>query len=165
MSITFNAGEIFEMAKEIEQNGAKFYRRVAAKASSPETKKLLEDMANMEDTHYEIFERLSQDLTQEEISETVYDPDDEAIMYLKQMADSHGTEGKKSPEEEFTGDEPIHEILQCAIQGEKDSIVFYSALKNLVPPKSGKGRVEGIIKEEIGHLKQLEQALGGIQSY
>lgn len=163
MSIKFNAGEIFEMAKEIEHNGAKFYRKAAANAKLPETKHLLEDMARMEDTHFETFEQLSQNLSQDEISETVYDPDDQAISYLEHMADSHGVEGKKSPEEEFTGEEPIEEVLECAIQAEKDSIVFYSALKNLVPPKSGKGRVEHIIKEEIGHLKQLRQALAGLR--
>lgn len=163
MSLKFNAGEIFEMAKEIELNGAKFYRKVAAKTNSPETKHLLEDMAKMEDGHYEIFQQLSQDLTEEEISETVYDPDDEGILYLKQMADDHGMEGKKSRSQEFTGDEPIEEILRCAIEAEKTSVVFYTALQDLVPQKAGRGKVKNIIKEEMGHLKVLQQALGGLQ--
>ena len=33
MGITFNANEVFEMAEEIERNGAKFYRQAAEKAS------------------------------------------------------------------------------------------------------------------------------------
>ena len=33
MPITFNANEIFEMAEEMERNGARFYRKAAENAS------------------------------------------------------------------------------------------------------------------------------------
>ena len=38
MSITFNADEVFEMAEQIERNGAKFYREAATKTSDRQTK-------------------------------------------------------------------------------------------------------------------------------
>ena len=41
MAITFNAFEIFEMAEEIERNGAEFYREAAGRSSDEETKKVL----------------------------------------------------------------------------------------------------------------------------
>ena len=47
MSITFNANEIFEMAEEIERNGAKFYRKAAQNTSDNQTKQMLLDMADM----------------------------------------------------------------------------------------------------------------------
>jgi rubrerythrin len=56
MSITFNADEIFEMAEEIERNGAKYYREAAEKASEKETKQMLLDMATMEDGHLQTFQ-------------------------------------------------------------------------------------------------------------
>ncbi|GAH47433.1 unnamed protein product [marine sediment metagenome] len=56
MGITFNADEIFEMAEEIERNGAKYYREAAEKASDKKTKQMLLDMAAMEDEHLETFE-------------------------------------------------------------------------------------------------------------
>jgi rubrerythrin len=38
---------------------------------------------------------------------------------------------------------------------EKDSIVFYLGMKELVPERLGKNRIDGIIKEEMGHLASL----------
>ena len=51
MSITFNADEIFEMAEQIERNGAKFYREAAENASDADVKEMLLSMAAMEDGH------------------------------------------------------------------------------------------------------------------
>jgi len=45
MSITFNADEIFEIAEEIERNGAKFYRDAAQNAKNASIKELLLDLA------------------------------------------------------------------------------------------------------------------------
>ncbi|MHC5076741.1 MAG: ferritin family protein, partial [Planctomycetota bacterium] len=58
MPITFNADEIFEMAIEIEQNGAKFYREAAQNAAEEDTKKMLLEMAAMEDGHIKTFEAM-----------------------------------------------------------------------------------------------------------
>ena len=41
MSITFNADDIFAMAIEIEQNGARFYRKAAENADTEEIKEML----------------------------------------------------------------------------------------------------------------------------
>ena len=40
MSTAFNADEVFEMAEQIEQNGARFYREAATKAVSREIKEM-----------------------------------------------------------------------------------------------------------------------------
>ncbi|MHC4756037.1 MAG: ferritin family protein, partial [Planctomycetota bacterium] len=96
MGITFNADEIFEMAEEIERNGAKFYREAAGNSSSEETKKLFLDMAVMEDGHLKTFQLMRKQLTEAEKQATTFDPDNQAALYLQAMADSRGTEGKKS---------------------------------------------------------------------
>ena len=46
-------------------------------------------------------------------------------------------------------------MLRMAIGLEKDSIVFYLGLKELVPERLGKGRLDGIIQEEYGHINSL----------
>ena len=58
MGITFNADEIFEMAEEIERNGAKFYREAAQKAADKQVKQMLLDMAAMEDGHLVTFQQM-----------------------------------------------------------------------------------------------------------
>ena len=51
------------------------------------------------------------------------------------------------------------EILKAAIEAEKDSIVFYLGMKEVVPEGLGKNRIDGIIKEEMGHIRLLSKEL------
>jgi rubrerythrin len=155
MSITFNADEIFEMAEQIERNGAKFYREAAGKAPDSSTKKMMLDLAIMEDGHEKIFAQMRKDLPSKEKEPTVYDPDNEAAQYLRTMADFHGTEGKAGPLEKLTGKETLPQLLKIALQAEKDSIAFYVGIKGLVPSRSGKDKVEKIIVEEMAHVSTL----------
>ena len=163
MSITFSASEIFELAEEIERNGAKFYRKAAEHASERSTKEWLLAMAAMEDGHLQTFSDMRKELSEAERQESAYDPEHEAIMYLDAMADAHGTEGKKGLHEELTGSESIEEILRIAIRSEKDSVVFYSGLKALVPEKAGLDKVDKIIAEELSHITTLGKKLREVQ--
>ncbi len=159
MGITFNADEIFEMAEEIERSGARFYRKAAEKASDDKIKKMLLDMAVMEDGHLKTFEKMRKQLSGREKEETVFDPDNEAAMYLQTMADARSWEGKKSPDEELSGSETMKEILEIALNSEKESVVFYYGLRGLVPPRAGREKVDAIITEELSHIRTLLEQL------
>ena len=163
MSITFNADEIFEMAEEIERNGAKFYREATKKTSDSKTKQMLLDMAAMEDGHLRTFAKMRYELSNQEKKETIFDPDSEAALYLQAMADSRGIEGRISPTQKLTGKETIKEILEIALNSEKESVVFYFGLKGMVPTKAGQDRVEAIILEEINHITALLNQLKELQ--
>jgi rubrerythrin len=162
MPITFNANEIFEMAIEIEQNGAKFYREAAQNAAEEDTKKMLLDMAAMEDGHIKTFEAMRKELTEKEKADTVFDPYNEGALYLQAMADSHGTEGKVSPTQKLTGQETTKEIYEIALNAEKDSVVFYYGLKGYVSAKAGKDKVEAVIMEELSHIRILLDKLNSL---
>lgn len=159
MSITFIADEIFEMAEEMERNGARFYRKAAANAADKKTKELLLGMATMEDSHLETFRQMRQELSEQEKQSDTFDPDDQAMLYLQTMADARGYEGKVSPSQELTGKETMREILERALNSEKESVVFYFGLKNLVPAKAGKDKVEAVITEELSHITILSNKL------
>ena len=155
MPITFNANEIFEMAEEMERNGARFYRKAAENASDNQTKQMLLDMADMEDGHLATFQEMREELSGQEKGWTVFDPDNQSVLYLQAMADARGYEGKITPNEELTGRETPKEILETALNSEKESVVFYFGLKSLVPPKAGREKVEAIIIEELSHITTL----------
>jgi rubrerythrin len=155
VSITFNADDIFQMAEEIERNGAKFYRQAATQARVVDMKKFFNSMAKMEDHHLAVFKQMRKDLKPEEKDPTVYDPQDESIQYLQAMADSHGFEGRVSPTIDLSGSESMKEVIAIAINAEKESVVFYSGLKSLVPGKSGYDKIEKIILEELSHITTL----------
>lgn len=163
MGITFNADEIFEMAEDIERDGAKFYRQAAESAADEKTKQMLLDLASMEDGHLKTFQEMRKKLGPREKEPMVFDPYNEAAMYLQTMAEGHGWEGKKSLTEQLTGKEKIEDILKIAVNAENDSVVFYTGLKELVPVRGGRDKVEAIIKEELGHLATLNQALAALK--
>ena len=163
MSIIFNANEIFEMAETFEKNGIKFYREAASKASDEQTKKMLLNMSDMEDGHLKTFHKMREQLNKEELCPMVYDPDNQSAAYLQAMADAHGYEGKISPTEELTGNETMTQIIEIALNSEKESVLFYFGLKNLVPPDAGRDKVEAIITEELGHITSLLNKLKSLQ--
>jgi rubrerythrin len=155
MSITFNADEIFEMAEQIERNGSKFYREAAEMVSDKDTKKMLLELATMEDGHQKTFAQMRKELSAKEKESNTFDPDNEVAQYLQTMANFHGTEGKVSPTEKLTGKESMADILKIALQAEKNSIAFYVGIKDMVTSKASKAKVQAIIIEEMTHVSTI----------
>jgi rubrerythrin len=153
MVYDFTANDVFEMAEQLERNGAKFYRTAAENVSDPRSKKLLIELAEMEDEHEKTFASLKADLTEAEKTRTVFDPEDESALYLRALADTRVFFKKK------IDISSMEEILKAAIVAEKDSIVFYLGLKDFVPDQLGKNRLDKIIKEEMGHIRILSKEL------
>ncbi|MBW2589520.1 MAG: ferritin family protein, partial [Deltaproteobacteria bacterium] len=149
----FNADEIFEMAEQIERNGASFYRKAAESINDPAEKKLLLDFAEMEDEHEKTFADLRAGLAEKEKTSTVFDPEGEAALYLRALADTRVFFEKK------IDTSSMEEILKEAILAEKDSIVFYLGMKEMVPENFGKTKIDAIIKEEMTHIKLLSGKL------
>ena len=159
MAIVFNADEVFEMAIRIENNGAAFYRKAAGLQSDIKNQKFLEGLANMEDRHQKIFTDMRTSLTEKDKGPKVFDPYDEVSQYLAAMADTMGGEGSPSVADTLTGNESLEEILNIAVGLEKDSILFYLGIKDLIPAQSGQDRIDEIIKEERRHVVQLSNLL------
>jgi len=163
MSMAFNADEIFEMAEQIERNGARFYREVAARAPDRKMKEMFLNLASMEDGHLRTFQEMRQGLSDQEKGGTTFDPDNEAALYLQAMADTKGFEGMKSPTQKLTGKESMEELFEIAIEAEKNSVLFYVGLKGMVASQAGRDKVENIIREEVGHAAQLRRQLAVIR--
>ena len=164
MSMNFNADEIFEMAEQIERNGAVFYREAAGKISNREMKEMFLNMATMEDGHLKTFQEMRKELAAQEKAETVFDPYNEATLYLQTMADGKGIEGMRSPTEKLTGHESSQELLEIAIGAEKNSVLFYVGLKDLVTAKAGREKVEAIIREEVKHVADLRRQMTALSA-
>ena len=152
----FNAAEVFEMAVKIEENGAAFYRKAAELQADEGDKKFLNTLAKMEDRHKATFEEMTGGLSDAEKKQTVFDANEELSLYLTAMADAHGGEGDPEVAAALTGRETMDEIVSTAIGLEKESILFYVGLKDLVPAKLGQDKIDRIIKEETQHVAQLK---------
>jgi len=158
--ITFNPDEIFEMAEQIERNGARFYRK-AAESADDESRSLLENLAAMEDEHDNTFSAMRAELSDAEKRPITADPDNEAALYLRAMAD--GKVFADDPSEQLTGGESTAEILTTAIGLEKDSIIFYESTREFVKKDESLRRIDEIIRQEIGHIVDLTAHLEALK--
>jgi len=163
MSISFNAIEIFEIAERIERNGVKFFRRAAEVLSDQDLCQILLSLAEMEAEHEETFANMRKQISHKERELITFEPENEMTLYLQAIANGHIFDLKKDPSEQLTGKETAEDILKLAIEAEKDSIVLYIGLKNFVPAKAGKNKVEEIIEEEMGHIVVLNQRLTALK--
>jgi hypothetical protein len=116
-------------------------------------------MAAMEDGHLKIYQEIRKGLNAWEKEEIVFDPDNQSVKYLQAMAEARGYEGKITPSKELTGGETIKEILEIALNSEKESALFYLGLKDLVPERAGRDKIEAIILEELSHITTLLKQL------
>ena len=158
MAMTFTADEIFEIAEEIERNAAEFYREAAERCSNEDTTKLLLDMSATENEHLETFQNMREKLAGE-VGLSIFDPLGRSAMYLQAMADARSWEGRVSPMQNLSGNETAKEIIEIAIESEKEMVVFYVGLKDMVYFKAGKEKVEDIILEELSHISSLLKKL------
>jgi len=54
--------------------------------------------------------------------------------------------------------------LKMALGIERDSIAYYVGLKEYIPPKAGRDKVEDIIKEEMKHIIVLSEKMADLKS-
>ena len=151
MGQIFDAGEIFEMAIRMEQNGAAFYRKAAEGISETQNHELLLALAKMEDQHEITFSTLRQELSA--AGSDYYDPAGEAAGYLKSIVNTRIFFKREIDVS------AMDKILKEAILAEQEAIIFYLGLKELVQSDLGKDKVQEIIKEEMSHVRLLSEKL------
>ena len=168
MAFDFNADEIFEMAEQIEINGANFYREMADNISELSIRRLFLDLAAMEDIHKKVFSEMRANLSDKDREPTVFDPDGESAQYLRALADfrvfGQGVEERFTIPDGLSETEKYRKVFWAAISREKESIVFYLGLKGLVPEKLGKDKIDDIIQEEMKHLRILSNKLASLKN-
>jgi len=163
----FNADEIFEIAQQIELNGAAFYRRAAELSAAPDARALLASLADMETHHERVFAVMRDDLWREdpEWLAKMLDANgaSETALYLQAIADGRVFDFKGDPAASLTESTSLASILQVAIGLEKDSIVFYLGIKAAMPEGVGKEKLEDILREEMTHISLLSRQLAAQQ--
>jgi rubrerythrin len=162
MGFKFNAGQVLTMAMLIERNGVAFYRAAAARATNPDVRDRLLELADMEGEHEGHFAAMKDELSGLEAGDLVADAG--AVHILEALANGHVFDIRKDPESVLTGRETPEQLYRIAIGIEKEAVVFFTALKHAVPVKRGRARLDEIIQEELGHIALLGQALQALRS-
>lgn len=159
MAFNFNAEEVFRIGERIEDNGEKFYRAAAAATDDLKLRGALADLARQESVHQIRFRQLREALGNESGKPTVFDPNDEAVMYLEATANTHVFTGEYNAADEFSGLAEAKDILRRALRFEKDSIVFFRAMKEVTPAGLGGDSIDWLIAEEMKHVRQINEMM------
>jgi rubrerythrin len=158
MTVTFNAVEVFEIAGQIERNGAKFYRKAAAIFDDPEIGKMFLRLAEWETEHEKTFADMRKQVLGSHTASMSFRPQ-ETLPDPKVMAALAVFGIRAEPTEELNGKESRADILRRAVEKEKDSIVFYNGLKDFLFDATDQEQVDRIITEEMRHVRMLDESL------
>jgi len=153
MAFAFSADEILQMAERIERNGADFYSMAADRFKA--FRDIFLHLARQEEEHLAIFSGMRANLSAAEREPTTYDPGQENCFYLQAMADRAVFNPEQNLQELFSSCISPADVVNIAIGKEKDSIVFYTGMKQIVPEKLGGEKVNLIIGEEFKHISVL----------
>jgi rubrerythrin len=159
MSEKFNAKEIFEIAEQIERNGSKFYRNAENKYEKEGIKNLLLELAEMEDDHEKTFQHMKNEYLKNEQDYDYYDPDNESAAYMAALANGYVFDLKADPVALLSRTHDIKDVLRKAIELERDSIIFYLGVREIVPADLGRDKIDEIIDEEKKHIVLLTDKL------
>ena len=158
MTRTLNAFEAFEIAEQIERNGSSFYRKAAELFDDSHISAMFLEMAGWETGHEAVFAAMRKQLSEETREQRTFKPE-EPPLDPKAMAGLAVFGIRPEPADELTGGESREEVLKMAVEKEKDSIVYFTGLKEFVPARAGSDKIDDIIKEEMRHIRILSQSL------
>jgi rubrerythrin len=147
----FTIGEIIDLAIQVEQNGEALYREAMAKVPNKELQSLLLWLADQEAEHAKWFRALG-----ETVRSTPGDPKLEE-MGREIFRSILGDQSFSLKEVDFTKISKIKDLLEKAIEFEKDTVLLYEMLGGFVDDQKTHHHLESIIKEEERHVDVLEE--------
>ncbi len=151
MPISFSGSELINIAIGIEKRGIAFYDTMARSTENAVTRELFRYLTDMEREHIQIFQSMLGEADKYPSSAT-YAGEDAA--YLQTLVDNAVFTDDMVTSEMANRAESDIGAVELAISAEKDSILFYYEMKDIVPQRA-QPMVNKIIAEEKSHLRQL----------
>ena len=159
----FNADEILQIAVTIEENAQSFYSKAAERVSDAEAKKIFTELSAWEVGHVAIFSKMRARFAEAGAGVAFDDPDGEAASYLQAIADGKIFDIRKVETELSSLPDNALEIIEMAIAKEKDAVLFYLSMKDMVPESLGRDEVKKIVNEEISHVRFLSEKAAALK--
>jgi rubrerythrin len=151
MENRFSACELMEMGARIEENGRAFYLALCDMSQVSQGKTVFRALALAEEQHKEFFRNLSKESCNFEPVDTF--PED-YFAYLRSLADQYVFTVEDKGEEIAKSVTTYQEAIDLGIKFEKDSILFYQQMRQVLIEKD-RQVMDKIIEEEKNHLRKL----------
>lgn len=158
MAGIFKVNEVVSIAVEIEKKGEAFYREMASKAQDPKVKEALLFLAGEEVKHQNIFSQMLSRM--EAVEPPPGSTEGDFWAYVNDLVDSHFLFDAPAAKRILSSISSDKEVLHLAMGFEKESILFFTEMKALVPAEEAKA-VDACIGEERRHLRKLAELMKG----
>jgi rubrerythrin len=149
----FSLKDIIDIAVQIERNGERVYRNAAEKIEDPSLSSLLHWLADEETHHAKWFEALM-----DKVPETGDFPEEEK-MGRALLQDAVGAQSFTLDDADFSSMKKVEDLLNLAIEFEKDTALFYGMLQPLIEDQKTLEQLHAIIQEEEAHARRLKEML------
>ncbi len=153
MSISFSGSELINIAIGIERRGIAFYDIMTKSTENATARDVFQYLADMERQHIQIFQGMLDEADKYQVPKSYAE---EYVAYLQALVDSAVFTDDLVTSEIATKAENEIEAMELAIGAEKDSILFYYEMKDIMPQRA-QPTVNKIITEEKSHLRQLSE--------
>jgi rubrerythrin len=149
----FHIHEIIDLAIQIENNGANFFRQARQSISSPAMQALLEWMAEQESSHVQWFRKLRQRVAAPQIDPRL------AQAGRQILRDYLGDQTFSLKQADLGQLRSVTQLLELAREFELDTVAFYELLSSTLDDEQAAAHLEQIIAEERRHAELLERYL------
>lgn len=153
MSVTFSGSELINVAIGIERRGIAFYDIMSRSTKNALARDIFQYLADMERQHVQIFQGMLGEADKYRLPETYAG---EYATYLQALVDSAVFTNDMATSEMAARADSDIEAMELAVGAEKDSILFYYEMKDIMPQRAQE-TVNKIITEEKSHLRQLSE--------
>lgn len=158
MSIAFSISELINIAIGIERRGITFYDIMAKSTDNEIARRVFYSLASKEREHIQIFQDMLGEADKYQPAGTATE---EYIGYLQALIDSAVfTDDLISSEMATQADSDI-KAVELGINAEKESILFYYQMRDIMP-QPALPMINRIITEEKSHLRQLAEIKKGL---
>ncbi len=151
MSIVFSGGELLDIAIGIEKQGVVYYDIMARSTKQQIASDLFSHLADAERVHAETFQDMLADVE-------IYSPPPNKLNeyndYMQALIKNVVFTDEMVTSELATHIDSEIEAIDIGINVEKDSILFYYFMKEVIPV-AGTKTLDKILAEEKMHLSQL----------
>ncbi len=147
----FRAGEILDMAIQIEHQGLQFYEACESAVLQPHVKDVFRHLREQERLHVDIFSRMKAGLSDYSLPESY---PGEMRNYLDGFVKDRVFQDFSETFPEGLAIEDPFKAIEFGIGFEKRSILFYSAVKDMIRPSEA-SVVDDVIAQEHAHIRWL----------
>lgn len=151
MANIFSGTEIVMMGIQIEKNGKDFYNTLILQSQNRKAKELYKFLASEEEKHILAFQGILDKL---EDSQAVESYPGEYISYMKTLAAEYVFTQEDKGQALAKSTKTDKEAIELGLRFEKDSILFYEAMKKSIS-SAHHNIVDQLILQEASHLKKL----------